>query len=189
MTSRLTESFSLYQAKAFIDSFDDKDNSFSMYAFTSNSLPIGGDENNDIIPPNPPIIQQDALESVYKNALTAKKIDPSSLSRGTKRFDWVEGQSYQAYRSDVDILDHKDSYKFYCFYESMETQGGVQLSNVYKCLYAPEEIQSNGSVKTKGVIDPPTSVDIRPFFTADGYGWKYMYSITSYQKNLFLTED
>ena len=46
MTSRLTESFSLYQAKAFLDSFDDKDNSFSMYAFTSNSLPIDNNENN-----------------------------------------------------------------------------------------------------------------------------------------------
>lgn len=186
MTSRLTENFSLFQSKTFLDFFKNISSSDSLYAFTSDPLPINGDENNDIVPPNPETSQQNALRSVYDLALTAKKIEPTSASRATKRIDWVNGQTYAPYEADANVLDHDNIQRFYCVSEDVTGTSGTKFLNVYKCLYAPEE-RVNGEVRFKPSVDQPRSRDYKPFSTNDGYVWKYLYSITPFQETSFLT--
>lgn len=182
MTARTTTSFSLFQAKAFLSYFRNLGSGESLYAFTSNPIPIDEDENNDIVIPNPTIIPQFAKKAVYDFALTAKKIEPNSASLCTKRIDWMSGQIYTPYRNDINVVRHDE--EFYVMKESVTN--GVRFLNVYKCLYAPFDTDNGITLPS---TSPPESRDLTPFITNDGYIWKYMYSISPFQESSFLTRE
>ena len=187
MTSRITTAFSIFQAKTFIDFFKSLGESDTLYAFTSDSTPVDGNPENDLFPPNPSINQQLSKEAIYENALTAIKVNPSSVSRVTKRFDWELGEKFVPYSNQINVLEHDD--KFYCTVEFFEN--GTRNLRVYKCLYAPSDELGNilptgwnnieaEDYRPRGDINQPV------FRTNDDYVWNYMYSILPFQETLFL---
>ena len=126
----------------------------------------------ETIPPFP--IDDASYENFARTSMVfAKLIDAAGVSAITRRIDWEFGRTYD-------------------FYDDKFTEGVAGAStlreadfyvlnsqfNVYKCL-------SNNN--NRASVVEPSGVDPRPFTTADGYTWKYIYTINPALRNKFLT--
>lgn len=125
----------------------------------------------------------DSYEYDTRNRIiNIKKIQPQDVSYVIKRRNWISGVVYDQYdpnysesfKSDSGATSLKDA----TFYVLSAHQGGYY--NVYKCLYNDE-----GAVST----ERPSGSDLIPITYADGYVWKYMYTISLSLRNKFLTQD
>lgn len=118
----------------------------------------------------PSLMQPDSnMENrrVRSNALYLKKITPNDVSIVTTRHDWISGVVYAKWDDTLDM----SSLNFYCVTDEYV---------VYKCL------DNNGGVPS---TVKPTSKSFYTFTTADGYTWKYMYTIPVFKRNKFTTVD
>lgn len=106
------------------------------------------------------------VKQATRQILIGKKIQESNIFPMVRRIDW-EPRVFDEY-TDSEDLSNKDFY--------------VINSNhsVYKCIY-----NNNGATS---VVEPTTN-DIHPTTTADGYIWKYMYSITEREYRDYCTND
>lgn len=121
--------------------------------------------NGDTAPT--PVLSQE-LELEVRNSLQSiKKV--SAFSRVVNRHNWSSGAIYDAY-----------------------TQGGVPTNpyyvitdelNVYICLNKARTTTGSEIVSTV----KPTSTSSTPQTTADGYVWKFLYSLGATQANNFLS--
>lgn len=100
---------------------------------------------------------------IRNNAAYFKKITPNDVTLVCKRTDWVSGTVYKQWDNTLDMEDE-------AFF--------VLTSNnrVYKCLY------NNGNAIS---TDKPIHTYLQPFYTADGYLWKYMYTVPAFKKTRF----
>lgn len=117
----------------------------------------------------PPSIVEDDSDyentKIRTNALFVKKIEPADVSLVSTRYDWLSGTVFVPW----DQTKNMRNMNFYCVNSA---------GNVYKCL------DNNGG--SESTIEPTgQSFDITS--TADGYTWKFMYSIPSFKKSRFMT--
>lgn len=155
----------IFNAKQFKDSVSEASGA-SLYLSLGKCFPWA----NDAGPP----LANTSVSSYYEiwdNMIAAKKITGNDIRHCIPRFDWTPGEVYYAYDN---LLDTKDlmnpSTPFYVLTEDW---------NVYKCLS-----NNYGAVSTSKPSSISTTTD---FETADGYIWKYMYSISSEEKLRFIT--
>lgn len=116
----------------------------------------------------PTIAQNDSSSEnflIRSNALYFKKIGQNDVSLVCKKYTWVNGLAFDRWDHTADMSDAM----FYC----MNSQ-----FNVYKCLD-----NNAGAVSTV----EPTGTSFRHFRTADGYMWKYMYTIPTFKRTKFLS--
>ena len=102
-----------------------------------------------------------------QNIISLHKLYTGGVSRVSKRQDWVSGHEYKAW---PDASSHV-VVKTY-------SGGGVQL-NVYRCLFSP---------LSESLIAPSETFS-SAITTADGYVWKYLFSISDAEALLFMTEN
>lgn len=117
----------------------------------------------------PPTLIEDTFyseNSTRSEMVSIKKVVPSDVSFVTKRIDWVNNTVYDQYDSRVDLKDKN----FYVLTDTFD---------VYKCLNNNYTLPSTHK---------PTGTSIFPLTTQDGYVWKYMYTITPFKRNKFLSE-
>ena len=109
---------------------------------------------------------------VWNNMVGGKRVTGNDLRHVIPRFDWTSGFRYAAYDDYIDSKDLKDgNTQFYVLTDDW---------NVYKCLS-----NNYSAVSTS----KPTSISsVSDFQTADGYVWKYMYSITAEEQLRYLTD-
>lgn len=149
--------FSLSQANAFISNLQ----STGAYATIGKVHPWN---QTDMVSVDGSSEAQRAADA--SDSIIAKKILPQLASLVIRRVDWVSGKAFVAWDDkDPEILN-KD---FYCV-----TDDG----NVYKCVDNNNDAQS--TVK-------PTGTGTTKFTTADGYVWRYLYTINIDQASTFLT--
>ena len=98
----------------------------------------------------------------------AKRITTADVTHAVPRHNWTSGVTYDQYDDQDTNLLNDD---FYVMTEDY---------NVYKCLFNA----GNTASTTK-----PTGVATTPFTTADGYIWKYMYTVTTARALKSLTND
>lgn len=114
-----------------------------------------------------------------RNAIVAlKKVQTLDVSYVVPRRDWVSGTVYDQFDEN-----YSSSNPAYSGATSLKNSSFYVLSsanNVYKCLF-----NNNNAASTI----QPTGTDLTPLTTADGYIWKYMYSIPLSLANRFLTDD
>jgi len=108
--------------------------------------------------------------------ISIKKISLSDVSFVVNRIDWASGVVYDQYDPDYtpDNLSNSGA-------SSLQTSRFYVLTdnfNVYKCLF-----NNNGDISTA----KPFGTDPVPITTADGYVWKFMYTIPLSIRNKFLT--
>lgn len=142
---------------------------------TPNFIYIGKETQwNEFDTPDRLIGSDQETFDVYNNMLALKKIEAGSVQSVTRRIDWKSGTVYDAYDHRVNMFASKNpvTESFYNFYVLTEE------FNVYKCLS-----NNNGARST----EQPTSQGVSAFQTADGYTWKYMYTIRSGDVLNFLT--
>ena len=113
---------------------------------------------------------------VRSGIIGIKKIDVNNVSFVVERRDWTSGTVYDQYDSD-----YSTSYLSSRNYSSIENAAFYVLTtdfNVYKCLF-----NNNGAQSTS----KPSGTDPIPQSYADGYIWKYLYTIPLSLRNKFLT--
>ena len=117
--------------------------------------------------PTKPADTIDHINQARANMIGMKLLDNSDVSHVAPRYDWEAGKVFVPWDSrNPDIYEEQ----FYCLTADFK---------VYKCIDAP----TNGA----GVSDVPVSTSASVFGTADGYRWKYMYTIIAADSEKFLT--
>jgi hypothetical protein len=116
--------------------------------------------------------------SGWDDMLAAKRITGGDISYGIRRVDWTSGTVYAMYDDRVSPVNlTTDGYsnlfdsKFYVFTDDF---------NVYKCI-------SNNGGATSSV--KPTGMGATVLTTADGYKWKFIYSLTGPDFQKFATDN
>ena len=163
MGSLVTSKFRVHNAQQFAEAFSETSNTV-MYLFVGKNT-IFPDDNN---PPTPVNSTANVEYTPWRDMYAAKRITTSDVSHAVSRYDWTSGTVYDQYDDqDTNLMDDD-------FFVMTDTY------NVYKCLFNASETAST----TK-----PTGVSTSPFTTADGYIWKFMYTVTTAQALKFLTND
>jgi len=118
----------------------------------------------------------------YRNMIFGKKITSNDVKIMIKRNDWVANTVYQMYDDEVEDLYDKN------FHVVVDENS---FKHVYKCLY-----NAGGKVSTSKPLFQDAKYDAALFQegdnyyeTADGYQWKYMYSIPSTTFTKFATQN
>ena len=128
---------------------------------------------------NPPVPQQTQryLKNVYKNMFVAKRILANNISPIAERIDWTTGTVYDYYRDDIDMFEKDENDKLVLkFYVKN------RYDQVFKCLW-----NNNGASSVNEPFFQPGSYGTNNIFTgADGYKWKYIYTIDIGSKQNFM---
>ena len=131
-----------------------------------------GDEAS---PPSPETTFSYEAETRNK-ILTTKKIQPTDVSYVVPRINWSSGVVFDMFNPDYSLTfpasSGATSLKRSSFYVLTDD------FNVYKCLF-----NNNGGASTI----KPTGTDSTVLSTADGYVWKFLYTIPLSLRNRFLT--
>lgn len=127
----------------------------------------------------PPLPTQDIkyIKQTFKNMFVAKNITSNDISPVLQRIDWTYGFTYDYYRDDVDMF-------------AQNTDGSLVLNfyvrnsydQVFKCLWNGNNIPST----MEPYFEPGTFNNNNIFTGADGYKWKYIYTIDSGLKLKFM---
>jgi hypothetical protein len=135
-----------------------------MYLFIGKNTAFPDDNN----PPTPVNSTANIEFTPWRDMYAAKRITTADVTHAVPRYDWTSGTVYDQYDDqDTNLLEDD----FYTITEDF---------NVYKCLF-----NAGGTASTT----KPTGVSTSPFTTADGYIWKYMYTVTTAKALKFLTND
>ena len=163
MASLVTSKFRVHNAQQFAEAFSEASNTV-MYLFIGKNTTFP----NDNSPPTPVNSTANVEYTPWRDMYAAKRITTSDVTHAIERYDWTSGTVYDQYDDqDTDLLEDD----FYAMTDEY---------NVYKCLFNAGATAST----TK-----PTGVSTSPFTTADGYIWKYMYTVTTAKALKFLTND
>ncbi len=163
MASLVTSKFRVHNAQQFAESFAEASNTI-MYLFIGKNTAFP----NDNSPPTPVNSTANIEYTPWRDMYAAKRITTSDVTHAIERYDWTSGTVYDQYDDqDTDLLEDD----FYAMTDEY---------NVYKCLFNAGATAST----TK-----PTGVSTSPFTTADGYIWKYMYTVTTAKALKFLTNE
>ena len=136
-----------------------------------------------------PIIPGDTVVAefnTFDDLLAAKKITSSDISFAVPRRNWATGTTYDIYRHDYgEYITGSTSTR------NTANGGATTLHdanfyvlttdrNVYKC------IDNDGNTPS---VNEPAGTGTSVITTADGYRWKYMYTMSAAQQSNFLSTD
>lgn len=111
---------------------------------------------------NPPPVEdsyQNTYYDIWRNMIALKKVQVSDVSHVTHRYNWANNHYYDIYDDQDYGLYDKEFYTY------------TDDNNVYKCI--DNNRGANSTVKPTGT-DPSSIIN-----TADGYRWKYMYTVSA----------
>ena len=171
MAAIITEKFRLHNAKEFKQSATESGN--AMYMFIGRPLSWTDDNN----PPTPVDSLNDEYDA-YANMVALKKVSSTDVSHAIIRRDWTSGTKYDEYRHNYTS-------------SNTATSGATTLwaSTFYVVTsdYNVYKVISNNGGANSTVMPTGTSTSI--ITTADGYKWKFMYSISASDVIKFVTSD
>ena len=132
---------------------------------------------NPLIPDAPEATAEYEHET-RRQILQVKKVNINDVSLVVRRIDWTTGTVYDQFDGNYapNFLSSSGA-------SSLKSSSFYVLTsqfNVYKCLF-----NNNGAASTV----EPSNFDPTPITTADGYIWKYMYTVPLSIRNRFLTTD
>jgi len=162
MPSIVTSKFRVHNAEQFVEAFSETSNTI-MYMFVGRNSAFP----NDNSPPTPVNSTANVEYTPWRDMFGAKRVTSSDVTHAIPRYDWTSGTVYIYYDDQDTNLIESDN--FYVVTDEY---------NVYKCLW-----NVNGAASTT----KPTGTSTSPFTTADGYIWKYMYTVTTAKAIKFLT--
>ena len=129
----------------------------------------------------------------WKDMIAAKKVSSSDASHVITRHNWTEGRHYAMYddtETMTNLLTERTG-------QTISTGTGVLYPmyvmntnyGVYKCLYNSEIEISGSNYPRPSTVEPTatTTTAGAPAALADGYVWKYMYTITAAEALKFVT--
>lgn len=136
--------------------------SSNIYYFAVSKHTEWADENN----PDTALDTTQYINNFHREMILGKRIKAADVSNLIDRHFWTSGSIYAQYDDTDENLFSKEFY----------VVNGSE--NVYKCLYNNDGAESTVE---------PTTISTSKFQTADGYIWKYMYSIGTANNTKFST--
>ena len=169
-TQIITNYFKLHNVKQFRESINETANSV-YYVFAGRSLPYSaGDITVDQI-----VNTEDSTNyNTQENIVFGKRVGANNVCVSTNRFNWTANTIYTPYRNDV-VLEGTQYYV--CV-------NAASIYHIFKCLD-----NNSNAVSSSKPDASQTSPDDEFYSTADGYIWKYMYSVDATVFNNFATSD
>lgn len=142
-----------------------------------------GVATSDAVPPNPVDNTLNEM-NVWRDAMAGVRITGGQIKLAVPRNNWNSGVRYDMYRHDISSNKGTATSK-YNLSDSNFIVYNTSNSSVYKCLYNG----SNASLTT-GIVSTvaPTTTALTPQTTADGYIWKYLYTLTASEAD-FITNN
>ena len=166
MAAIITSNFRTENANNFRDAIVSTDNSVYLFVGKSDAWSDVITDNTDTEAPNPVDNIVD-VNDAWQNAIAMKRATASDVINIIPRHDWTSGNFYPAWDdADTDVY----STDFYIITDEFK---------VYKCIKAPATL-SGSTVK-------PTQTNVNPTAEADGYIWKYMFTVFTTEATRFLT--
>jgi hypothetical protein len=156
-----------------------------MYLFIGRSQPWTSDAS-----PDTPVDTVEAEYFNYDDMIAMKRIQSSDVSHAILRRDWTTNKCYDIYRHNYDgsagqganIDDATPTTRASLFDANFFVV--TDEYNVYKCI---DNRNASNTVVVSTV--KPTGTSTTAFTTADGYVWKYMYSISAADVLKFVSTD
>lgn len=165
MAAIITSAMRVHAATQFIDGFSDPQQ--NLYLFIGRTLPW----TTDTSPPTPIDCPVDE-SAAFRDMLSLKRIDETDVSLIVPRNIWTLGTVYTQYSNSIDLFDPSSSLPpFFVITDSL---------NVYKCL------NNKGGVAS---TVQPTGTTTSVLTLADGYQWKYMFTVISSDVLKFVTTE
>ena len=187
MTAIVTSNFRTYNAARFKESLGLTGTS-NLYLFNGRPQAWTGTSGGDSTPDSP-IDSMGALNSVWKDMIAAKKIDPANVATVVVRRNWVSGVYYDMYRSDYNGVDAQG---VNAETGDLETRSSLEEANfyvvnpitysVYKCL---DNRKNDGTIGPATV--PPSGTGPESYRGSDGYRWQYMYTMSPADVSKFVS--
>jgi hypothetical protein len=192
MPAIITDRFRIHNSEQFQEAFSEGSGN-TMYLGIGRPQPFAvgtrGDArtNNEGTDASPltPADNLNAQHFPFDDMLATKKIAASDVTFAIPRRDWVTGTTYDVYRHDygeyatgTTTAITSNSGKSTLFDASFYVL--TTDRNVYKCL------ENDGN--TASTVEP-TGTSTTVLSTADGYKWKYMYTLSASQQANFLSTD
>lgn len=178
MPTITTTAFKTLIAQQFYDLLDSQSNASlpeskqtNVYAVLGRQLPWN--TGTEVVPTAGQTPSE--LFEYYARAIAAKKLSYNNSSFVIPRRNWTTGTVYRQYDCLCGLMD-----------TLMDFYTKNSYDQVFKCL------SNNGGIAS--TVEPilslsSSSLDEPYFTTSDGYKWKYMYTISSVQKQKFMTQD
>ena len=185
MAAIITSKFRLNNAEQFVESFSESA-ATAYYLFIGRSstwqtdLDVQGNsvvEGTDSTPPTP---NDDVVSEFYNydEILGLKKVASSDVSQVIPKRTWTTGTTYDMYEHNISSSNTANSGATNLFDATFYVINSANA--VYKC------IENDGNTAS---TSEPTSTSNSIFSTADGYRWKYMYSLSTTQVTNFVSTD
>ena len=192
MPAIITDRFRIHNSEQFQEAFSESSGNV-MYlgigrpqAFSTATRGDGrtNNEGSDTAPLTPGD-NRNAQSFPFDDLLAAKRIAASDVTFAVPRRNWITGTTYDIYRHDYgDRITGTTT--------TLTSNSGVSnlfdanffvlttARNVYKCL--------DNDNNTASTVEP-TGTSTTVLSTADGYKWKYMYTLSASQQANFLSTD
>ena len=144
------------------------------YSFLGKTVPLESVNGSELVEVPLPTYKYEL--STRRDIISMKLITNNDVSYVVPRIDWTQGEIYDHYDDSYTASNPAQSgatsintAKFYVLTSNY---------NVYMCL-------DNNYNKPSTIM--PTSYDVLPFITSDGYKWKYVMNIPLSLRSKFLT--
>ena len=172
MAAIITNKFRIHNAEQYIEAFSES-------AATNIYLFIGRPQSwaDDTSPPTPADNNDTAFNS-YDDMVAMKRVSSTDITHAVVRRDWVSGTTYDEYAHDYSASNTANSGATSLFAATFYVV--TDDYNVYKVI----NNDGNTASTTK-----PTGTSTGYITTADGYIWKYMYTISAADALKFLSTD
>lgn len=168
MPKLVTSKFRTHAAAQFIESVNESSNTI-YYLGAHRSIPYPSGV------PNPENSVTGSHYEMYDELIFGKHLTPSDFKHMIRKVSWTSGSVYDMY--DDQATDLETSNFFVMSPESSNY-------HIFKCLN-----NNNGRPSTSQPLFSETSANDEEYVTADGYQWKYMYTISSATYAKFATNE
>ena len=172
MAAIITNKFRIHNAESYIEGFSESA-ATNVYLFIGRPQPW----TDDTSPPTP-ADNSDTNFNAYDDMVAMKRVTASDVTHAVVRRDWTSGTVYDEYAHDYTSSNQSNSGASDLFSATFYVL--TEDYNVYKC------ISNNGNTAS---TTKPTGTSTGYITTADGYEWKYMYTVSAADALKFLSTD
>lgn len=142
-----------------------------IYAFIGKSTQWANEQSPDAVTDS--IVDKTKF---YNDVIGGKIVASNAVYNVARRIDWVNGFTFDEYRDDIDLVfgnsaNNNEYPQFYCMTDEL---------NVYKCI--------NNNINQPSTVKP-TGQSTSILSTADGYKWKFMFTIDSVVNTNYTTTE
>ena len=174
MAAIITDQLRILNAKNFVDSVQNSNNSYYAWIGLPDAPEFQSDWNAN--PPAP----KDCLDDsnyYWDTMLALKKINSGDVSQVVKKITWQSGTTYDMWRNDIDRNNPSQPSGALDIYDSNYYVINSEFK-VYICLF--NNANPENSFRGGPSLDEPNFTDLEPReagSSGDGYIWKYLYTI------------